>query len=287
MMMTLPTPGPFNLRKALVLSVLVHALVLAVRFAPPELNRALNAPLEVILVNAQSDKAPDKPSALAQVALDGGGQADSGRATTLPTEADDSVMQRELIASQERLAALEKLQRELTGGGLRYAPNEAATERAAKTEVTAPDPRSGQDLKSQRALEIQRLQAQIADNIKSYNERPRKHFFSPKTSPYVFAMYEESWRLHVERVGNANYPEELKGRIYGKLRMTAYIKADGTLDNVEVDRSSGSAVLDRAAVKLLRMSAPFAPFSSDMRQKIDVLAITRTWVFTRDALTTE
>jgi protein TonB len=268
--------GQLNLSKALVLSVFVHALLLLVNFSRPQLNTALSRPLEVILVNAQSKKVPTDAKVLAQVALDGGGQADKGRATTLPGQADDQVNQRELIASQERLKELEVLQRTLAGAELRTTP---------KNEMA--DIRTGNDPKSQRALEIKRLQAQISDNIKSYNERPRKHFFSPRTSPYAFAIYEESWRAKVEQVGNANYPDELKGRIYGKLRLTAYIRADGTLDNIEVDRSSGSAVLDRAALRILRMSTPFPPFPSDMRKKADILAITRTWVFSRDTISTE
>lgn len=287
-MTTLNAPPTFNLRKALLLSVFLHMMLLAVHFSKPENQTPFKAPLEVILVNAQSQKAPDDPKALAQVALDGGGQADAGRATTTPSEADDDVMQRELQASQQRLQALEELQRELTGGGLRYSPKEfAGKKQDPQTDAAVDNPLDAKDEKSQRALEIKRLQAQISDNIRSYNERPRKHFFSPRTSPYIFAMYEEAWRNRVEKVGNANYPEELKGQIYGKLRLTAYIKADGTLDDVEIDRSSGSVVLDRAAVRILRSSAPFAPFSSDMRQKIDVLAITRTWVFTRDTISTE
>ncbi|WP_370263366.1 energy transducer TonB [Limnobacter sp.] len=273
--MRLPTGG-FDLRRAMVLSLLLHALLLSVHFSKPPEQTKVSPPLEVILVNAQSSEAPQRAKVLAQVALDGGGDADQGRATTLPSEADDAVSQRELIATRERLAKLEALQRDLAGAEFRpqLAPAPA-------------DDRPAIDPKDQRALEIKRLQAQIAENIKNYNERPRKHFFSPRTSPYAFAMYEEAWRARVEQVGNANYPQELKGRIYGKLRLTAYIRADGTLDDVEIDRSSGSAVLDRAALKILRQSAPFSPFPSDMRTKADILAITRTWVFSKDTVSTE
>ena len=266
-----------NLRTALGLSLCVHALLLMMHFAVPKPQTHYAAPLEVILVNAQSSKKPDKAKVLAQVALDGGGQADKGRATTTPSQADDQTTQRELKSSTQQLQALEKLQNELQGAGLGYSAS-------ANPEA---DHSTGQDPKSQRALEIKRLQAQIATNIQSYNERPRKHFFSPKTSPYAFAIYEEGWRARVEQVGNQNYPDELKGKNYGNLRLTAYIRADGTLDDVEIDRSSGSAVLDRAAVRILRMSAPFPAFPSEVRAKADILAITRTWVFSRGTVSTE
>jgi protein TonB len=272
-------PTRFNLQKALLLSLFLHMILLGLHFTSKHNNTPYKAPLEVILVNAQSKKAPDKAQALAQVALDGGGQADKGRATTMPSEAEDEVNQRELNASKQRLEALEVMQRELSG--------QSFSARQNNSKALNQDDRQGHDERQQRALEIKRLQAQISDNIKTYNERPRKHFFSPRTSPYAFAMYEEAWRHQVEQQGNANYPEELKGKIYGKLRLTAYIRADGSLEDVEIDRSSGSAVLDRAAVRILRLSAPFSVFSSEMRQQIDVLAITRTWVFSRDKVTTE
>ncbi|HEX4844065.1 MAG TPA: hypothetical protein VFV57_10370, partial [Limnobacter sp.] len=197
-----------DLRHALVVSLLLHVVLLSIHFTKPVHQTRVSPSLEVILVNAQSKDAPQQARVLAQVALDGGGQADKGRATTLPSDAEDEVNQRELIATRERLAKLEALQRELAGAELR--PLLSPSER---------DDRQAIDPKDQRALEIRRLQAQIAENIRNYNERPRKHFFSPRTSPYAFAMYEEAWRARVEQVGNANYPEELKGRIYGKLRI--------------------------------------------------------------------
>lgn len=275
-----------TLRQTMVLSLLLHAAFVTVQCTQPENVRRTRAPLEVILVNAQSDQNPKDAKVLAQVGLDGGGQADKGRATTLPSEAADPVSQRELNAAKKRLAALEALQRELSGTMLR-SPSKQVEKDSARQPDDSPIEAIGKDIQSQRALEMKRLQAQISDNIKAYNERPRKHFFSPKTSPYQFAIYEEAWRTRVEQYGNANYPPELKGRVYGKLRLTVYIKTDGSIDQIEIDRPSGSKVLDRAAVKLLKAAAPFAAFPSDIRQQVDVLAITRTWVFTKDQVKTE
>ncbi len=277
----------WNLRNALIVSLVLHALVLAVRFVPPVPKTTFTPPLEVILVNAQSKANPKDAKVLAQVGLEGGGQADSGRASTTPIQSDDPVNQRELKAAQERLQKLESLMKEMEGGGLKFKAGEMAKSKELKTSQMADVDEVRRDTQTQRELEMHKLQAEISDRIREYNERPRKHFFSPKTSPYDFAIYEEGWRARVEQVGNTNYPEELKGKIYGKLRLTVYIKADGSIDNIEIDRSSGSAVLDRAAIRLLRMSGPFAPFPSEIRQKADILAITRTWVFSRDSVKTE
>lgn len=279
-----------KLRLAVVMSLLVHSTFLAVQCTAPKQEVKAKSQLEVILVNAKSKSEPADAKVLAQVGLDGGGQADKGRATTLPSQAEDEVSQRELLAAKQRLAALEQLQKNLQGAGLRFGAGPQYGGVASVDVLRQNEEDSsleGLDPKAQRALEMKRLQAQIAENIRVYNERPRKHFFSPKTSPYEFAIYEEAWRTRVEQIGNQNYPPELKGKIYGKLRLTVYIKYDGTIDDIEIDRTSGSSVLDRAAIRVLRMSAPFSPFPSEIRKKVDILAITRTWVFSRDTIKTE
>jgi protein TonB len=100
---------------------------------------------------------------------------------------------------------------------------------------------------------------------------------------YRFAAYVESWRQKVEKVGNLNYPEEAKAqRIYGQLRMTVSIRADGTIENLEINQSSGHTVLDEAARRIVELAAPYAEFSADMRKDTDILSITRTWTFTHE-----
>ena len=73
--------------------------------------------------------------------------------------------------------------------------------------------------------------------------------------------------------------------VWPSLVLTVAIRADGSVDNIEVDRSSGHRILDAAAVKIVSMSAPFADFPPDIRRDTDILYITRTWTFTKgDAL---
>jgi protein TonB len=97
------------------------------------------------------------------------------------------------------------------------------------------------------------------------------------------AYYLESWRRKVEAVGNLNYPEEARReRLYGSLRMLVAIKPDGELKEVRILDSSGHKVLDDAALRIVRLAAPFAPFPEEMRQSTDVLEIIRTWEFRRN-----
>lgn len=95
-----------------------------------------------------------------------------------------------------------------------------------------------------------------------------------------FAFYLEAWRRQVERVGKLNYPAEARRRkITGALRLLAVIDADGALVEATLMESSGHAVLDEAALRIVRLAAPFPPFPLDIRAAADRLEIERTWRF--------
>ena len=92
--------------------------------------------------------------------------------------------------------------------------------------------------------------------------------------------YLESWRRKVERIGKLNYPDQARARrLYGSLRLLVAIEGDGTLRDVRVIDSSGHKVLDEAAMRIVRLAAPYAPFPPGMRKQTDVLEIVRTWQF--------
>ena len=135
----------------------------------------------------------------------------------------------------------------------------------------------------QRTLEAMRLEAQIAKDMDAYQKRPKRRFVGARAEEYRFARYVEDWRLKIERIGNQNYPEA--ARATEALRQPA---ADG-VDSRRRQRSrtsrssesSGHRVLDAAAVKIVEMSAPFAPFPPDIKRDTDILHITRTWTFAK------
>ena len=140
-----------------------------------------------------------------------------------------------------------------------------------------------------RSLQIARLEAQISRDHNAYQSRPKRKNIGARTDEYRFAQYVEGWRLKVERVGNLNYPEEARQKkLYGSLRITVNIHADGSVESAEIDRSSGSKILDAAAIRIIKMAAPYAAFPDDIRKDFDILGITRTWSFTRaDQLASE
>lgn len=136
------------------------------------------------------------------------------------------------------------------------------------------------DILASRGEEIAKLSAKIAAETSAHANRPRRKSISASTQEYHYASYLEAWRRKVEAVGNLNYPEEAKRRqLYGNLILRVGVRADGSLEEVLVLRSSGSPILDDAAVRIVHLAAPFAPFPPDIRRETDLLDITRTWQF--------
>jgi protein TonB len=271
---------------ALAVSVLLHVIVLTIHFRPFDL-KSLNdrgPPLEVALVNAKTVAKPAKADILAQANLDGGGNTDADRRakTPLPVLPKNSPEQQVAVAT-ERVEALEKQARELLTQ-LRSAP--IAPPVPAPTDATdKPELPTANEL-MQKTLEAMRLEAQIAKDMDVYQKRPKRRFVGARAEEYRFARYVEDWRLKIERIGNLNYPEAARQqKLYGSLLLTVSIRSDGSLENVELNRTSGSRILDAAAIRIVEMSAPFAPFPADVKRDTDILHITRTWTFTKaDAL---
>ena len=273
-------PARRNLTLAFGISLLFHAVLLAVRFTPPDfMDKARERALEVILVNSKSKARPDKAQAKAQTNLDGGGNTDEDRRAKTPLPPSANTREgNELVEAQRRVAELEaQAQQQMT---------RLKGERAVSLERGKPEPnpsaepsRSGLDLASS-AMAIARLEGQIARQMEEYNQRPRKKFIGARVEDYRYAQYVEDWRQKIERIGNLNYPDAAKGRLYGSLTLSVVIKANGDLKQVEVIRSSGQVLLDDAARRIVRMSAPFAAFPESIRRDIDELDITRTWTFT-------
>ena len=136
---------------------------------------------------------------------------------------------------------------------------------------------------SQLSAEIASLEAELAQDVERYAKRPRvSRQNSAATMRDISAWYRDEWRKKVERIGNLNYPDEARRQqIYGSLRMLVTINRDGTVQELRVIESSGQPVLDDAALRIVRLAAPFAPFTGELAQKFDQVEIIRTWRFER------
>jgi protein TonB len=268
------------LARAVAFSLCLHAFVLfGIGFVLPDPSKRHNflQPLEVVLVNSKSSARPLKADALAQHNLDGGGNtADDKRASSpLPNLSDDKQFTPE--QSTQRLQRMEQQVKKLItqAKSMHNVPQESIEkQRQDGTNM------NGRDL-VQHALEIARLEAQITRDFSAYQKLPQRKFIGARTQEYRYAQYIEDWRIKVERIGNLNYPAQARQqKIFGQLRLTVSIRADGSLESVEVSKSSGQRMLDAAAVRIVKLAAPYAPFPDDIRKETDVLSIVRTWTFT-------
>ena len=267
---------------AIIASLVIHAIVLTIHFSPFDLRQLADRgpPLEIALVNAKSPNKPTKADILAQANLDGGGNTDQNRRakTPLPVLPKESAQNEVAVASQ-KVEALEQQTRELLTT-LRSQPVAAPHPKPNESPEATDSPTANEIM--QRTLEAIRLEAQIAKEMDAYQKRPKRRFVGARAEEYRFARYVEDWRLKVERVGNMNYPEAARvNKLYGSLILTVSIKSDGSVDRVEVNKSSGKRILDAAAVKIVEMGGPYAPFPPDIKRDTDILDITRTWTFAR------
>jgi protein TonB len=238
---------------------------------------SLTQPLQVVLVNSKSKTAPVKADALAQANLDGGGntEADKQAKSALPNLQDDAHFTPEQRAKS--VTALEaETQRLLT-----QLKNDRSVAKPELIKKLSSSTITGDDL-LQKSLEIIRLEAQIDKNQDAYQKLPRRKFIGARTQEYRYAQYIEDWRVKIERLGNLNYPDQARSQqLFGKLQLSVSIRANGTLESVEVDRSSGHRILDAAAVRIVKLAAPYAPLPDDIKRDTDILTITRTWSFTQ------
>jgi protein TonB len=270
---------------AIVVSLLLHGVALSLHFGFPEASRALrNKALDIVLVNARSERKPKDAQVLAQANLDGGGSSDEERiaSTPLPPSPREQVGD-QLEQAQRRMQALEAQRRHLLAQTARNekasSPTETVTSPREHTPSSETSEIDGLDMSS-RALEMARLEGSIARQTDELNNWPRVKRIGTRAEEYRFARYVEDWQNKVQRIGDLNYPEAARGKLSGSLILTVRIKSNGDLERVEIDKSSGHRVLDEGATRIAHLSAPFAEFPPDIRREYDVLEITRRWTFT-------
>ena len=275
--------GPLTV--ALAVSLVFHSILLLITFSYPEaFHKQAPTPIEVVLVNSKSASRPVKADALAQADLDGGGNTQAARRakTNLPA-LPDMPADAELSLASKRVQQLEAEAHHLLA---HIKPGQAAIH--SKTlpveQVMPSNAPALADLPND-SLTIARLEAQIAREWQAYQELPKRKFVGSRTQSAVEAQYLDAWRQRIERVGTANFPAEAKRQgMFATVMVTVAIRADGSVEKVEIDRSSGSSVLDAAVERIVQLAGPFEPFPAPLRKEADILHITRNWAFTRTDL---
>ena len=274
-------------------SFLVHMVViLGVTFSLPLLRNLPGLPtLEITLVQTSSDKRTLDPEFLAQANQDGGGDSDTAEIAKNPLPVREiSPVNRDFPTFQSVPQKRVSSEREMTALLSQDAARKikARDAKPDNKELQLQPPNLGLMARAEILQERARLNAEISRTWQEYQKRPRHKFLNARTQEYKFALYMDAWRAKVESVGNLNYPSEAKRRhLTGNLMLDVALNADGSINEISIRRSSGQQILDDAAIRIVELAAPFAPFPSEIRADLDVLHITRTWKFNESGLTSD
>ena len=281
---TLPMPAPpvtgESTRRGatMVPSVLLHAMViLGIGFAVEDAAPVMPT-LDVILTQTKSALTPAQADFLAQAANQGGGEHDKSTRPTAPQvgplpQPIDGLAPRPLRAQTPAPSP----------------PPDARVISSTNARETMPSPQPRQEIevtplppgqeKIDRDIEMARLAAEIQLRSQQYAKRPKRKFVSASTREYAWAQYLRGWVDRVERVGNLNYPDEARRRrIGGLVVISVAVRRDGSVENTRIVQSSNIPMLDNAALRIVKLSEPFAPLPRTQDDP-DVLHVTRTWQF--------
>lgn len=271
---------------AIAISLLAHGVMLGVHFVAPKAFRIepTDPGLEVILVNAKHAKEPVKAEALAQANLDGGGQAEAGRSKSPLPDMHKNETGESVKATQRKIAEMEQKQKQLLTQLTKRANFSA--ERMTEKNQPDPNPQGADMMETSRA--IARQAAEIAQTIDDQNKRPKKTFISPSTREVGYAMYYKTLQKRIEEIGTLNFPQQNGRKLYGELVVYIPIFQDGSIylkeGGARVEKSSGNAALDNAALAIVRRAAPFGRFPPNMlsHEKDDLWVIITRFKFTRE-----
>ncbi|HLR86383.1 MAG TPA: energy transducer TonB [Wenzhouxiangella sp.] len=267
------------LAAAIAITVVVHAAVIGlVNFDWPGRGLAdVPASLDVVLVDWATEETPEDPDFLAQVSQRGGGDSE---VVERPAESAANMPADVLSAfEQPRQEAAEREPQEQVDELVAVDDDSAAPELHEQMEDSDDAGLSAAELMSQ-SRSVARNSVEHLSEAVDYPSRPKRKFVSASTREHLYASYMRSWVSKVERVGNMNYPEQARRQgLAGALVLSVDVLKDGSVNQIRLLKSSGYDVLDEAAIRIVRLSAPFAPLPEEIRREYDVLTITRTWQF--------
>lgn len=252
----------------------IHAMIiLGITFGlydkPPPDN--VLPTLDITITNHKTPP-PDEADYLAQTSQDGGGNVSEKVKPVLavPEQAPAVRPQRPQPAPTQVLTA--------TTSDIQVRQEQAEAPEEEQSDLTAAE-------LIKRSMEMVNLSEQLSETMQAYAKRPKQIFVSARTQEFRYANYMAEWVKKVERVGNLNYPDEARrAGISGKLMMDVALNADGTVRDIRILRPSGHAVIDEAAIRIVNLAAPYAPFPPEILKNADILHITRTWEFSTDRM---
>ena len=263
----------------LVLATALHALVLlGVSFGvAPKPAHPLAETLEIVLVKWRSEEAPEEADFLAQASQRGGGEVSEKIRPTQPSSGEAPTLEsgRDALQSTPATAIPEKESREIIAQEVETAK---ILEQTRVEQFDTEQPSVARLMRQ--SMDLASLQPELNRQIQWKSKLPVRKFISANTQEYEFASYMRAWVAKVERVGNLNYPSELRRKkLHGDLVLTVGIRKNGTVESIDIMRSSGVIEVDQAAVRIVQMCAPYSHLPDNISRQVDILHITRTWRF--------
>jgi protein TonB len=220
-----------------------------------------------ITVSNRRTPPPDEADYLAQTSQEGGGNTtEKVRPTQAIPEQAPAVKPQQATPAPAQVITTDAAE-------TKHHQKHNVIPETSKPDVTATD-------LIERSMEMVNLNEQLSESMQAYAQRPRHIYVSARTQEFKYANYMSEWVKKVERVGNLNYPDDARREgLSGKLIMDVTMNTDGTVRSISILRPSGHAVIDEAAIRIVNLAAPFAPFPSEILKDADILHITRTWEF--------
>jgi len=233
--------------------------------------------LDIVLVKWKSVEDPEEADFLAQASQQGGGESTEKNRPSEPVSGQIPVSEPSQDPFQSSSALpqpAETLRETVTVESERAQPSEINEIEQPQTETP-----SAARLMRQ-SMNMASLQPELGRQKRWQSKLPRRKQISANTKEYEFASYMSAWVAKVERVGNLNYPAELRRKkLHGNLVLSVGIRQNGSVESIDVMRSSGIPEIDDAARNIVQMAGPYAPLPDNIKEHVDILHIVRTWKF--------
>lgn len=280
---------------ALIFALLAHGVILlGVGFVSLAPKPAHNRSVAVTLVrNTRVEPPPRTMDYLAQANQRGPGNTrrhDAPR-PALGAEAPFPQPDTDLAAAfRAQSPALRQLLRADSAHPAPARHREIGSTRGQRPAASGPGPRAGERLPLLARL-VPPSRAQDTDSNsplvtlpRLYGKRPQHNADTADTRASVAAPYLEAWRERIEVVGNKHYDSLVPAYIKkGRLTLSITLNADGSIQSIRPVQRSRYPELDAAALKIIRLAAPFPPFPPAVRKRTDRLTFTYRWNFIRGA----
>jgi protein TonB len=273
---------------ALFVAIIVHIIVgMTVKFTTPHVDKISRSSIDVTLTQTPAKKAPKKAKFLAPDNQEGAGnKIKKARppAQKLPSHAEKTEPHEKPV---KKIHSETKEAQEIKH---QAAPKAVVRKKSEKKIVTAAKPVVAHKVEERPHIDAETLRQQIAQlgseiryNPQGSDDNKSKTLAQVSAHKFVAAQYIRDWESKVERTGNLNFPAVAAKKGSNTLTMDVGIKADGSINNIRIRKSSGNAALDEAAKNIVKMSAPFAPLPSALLKELRILVITRKWKFSDES----